>query len=382
MSPDRRTVLASGGITVAAGAVGLLAAACTSRGAEVPTPTASSRAPTPTATVTGTPPVLEVTGAPEGLASAVRAKYAGGPGGPMVAGGQATARLGNWNGSRAAVVTLGEDVTLAVETDAAWSVVGGWWPSLGQAEPDLGGGPQFVLALGSDARPGQPPYRSRSDVIQVLGIDGTGGGGVLGIARDVWATMPDGRQAKINAAMVYAGADGALETVRRVTGLSIGGYVATTFTGFEAIVDAWGGIPVLVERAVTTSHGRVEAGLHTLTGAQALSYARARKELPDGDFGRSRHQGDLLVAAAVKARLHGVGAVPELMSIAEPHCQTSVSAVDALRFGAAFHRLDPSRVGRFVAKGSFGWSSDGQSIVLLDAASRRAFAQFRSGRLP
>lgn len=368
MRADRRSILA-------AGAAGLLTAACTSPPKPTPKPPSPATPSAPSASAASQE--LEVVGAPDGLRDVVRARYAGRVEGP------ATASLGTWGGARVAVVTLGDDATLAVAgtTGDTWQIVGGWWPSLGSPKPDLGGGPKFVLALGSDARPGQPPYRSRADTIQVLGIDGTGGGGVLGIARDIWAPMPGGGHAKINAAMVFGGGSGMLQAVRSVTGLPIGGYVATTFTGFTAIVDAWGGIPVVVDRAIPFAGGRIEPGPQTLTGAQALAYARERKSLPDGDFGRSRHQGDLLVAAAIKARLQGVGAIPTIMSITAPHCETTVSAADALRFGAAFHRLDPARVGRYVAKGALGWSSDGQSIVLLDDASRAAFTRFRTGRL-
>ena len=46
-----------------------------------------------------------------------------------------------------------------------------------------------MLAIGSDARPGQPLERTRADVLQVIGIDGSGGGGVMGLARDLWVPL-------------------------------------------------------------------------------------------------------------------------------------------------------------------------------------------------
>lgn len=345
-------------------------AACS--GAAVPAATspaaATSAVPTPT-----TAPDVVVTGADPGLTTLVEKLYAG------RSGVEAKATTGTWKGERVAVVTSADDVTLAV--GPKWKVVGGWWPSLGKATPQLGKGPRFVLLVGSDARPDQALEGTRADTLQVLGIDGKGGGGVMGIARDVWAPMPGGGRAKINAAYALAGGAGQVESVRRVTGLPVSGFLATGFKGFKAIVDESGGIPMNVPRTLTQGKTTVRAGQQTLSGKEALAYARERKSLPDGDFGRSRHQGDLLLAAAVKARLAGVGIVPGEMTIVSANAETDLSAAEALTFAAAFYRLNPLKVGHTVAKGSIGTSSDGQSIVLVDAAARKAFANFRDGRL-
>ena len=114
------------------------------------------------------------------------------------------------DGKVAVVTGTGEqkgDVTLAVRSKGkkAWVVVGGWWPSLGaKGKPDLGGR-QHVLLIGSDARPGQKMSRARADALQLVGVDGTGGAGVMGFARDLWVPIPGHGHGKLNAAMVYRG---------------------------------------------------------------------------------------------------------------------------------------------------------------------------------
>jgi len=275
-------------------------------------------------------------------------------------------------------VTFGEDVTLAVK-EATWRVVGGWWPSIGRAEPELGGKPRFMLALGSDARPGEDVGRSRGDAIHVLGIDGAGGGGVLGLARDLWVPLAGGGQGKLNSALTFGGPDGFLETVKALTGVPIEGYVVTGFQGFEAMIDEWGGIPIFIPKAVTEKGQLViPEGNNHFAGAAALDYARLRHDLPNGDFDRSLHQGELVLAAAIKARMAGIGSVPASLSIADKQVLTNLSPEQVLTFAAAFYRLDPTQVSQFVGKGGFGTSSDGQSIVLLDDESRAKFAQFAS----
>ena len=337
-----------------------------------------------------------VEGAPAPLAALVRTLYAGGDltrtASPTAAAAlkgrkaatgslDATAKVGSWMGTPVAVVTSGDDVTLAV--GPTWKVVGGWWPSLGVSKPSLGSGPRFVLAIGSDARPGQPLERTRADVLQVIGVDGRGGGGVMGMARDLYVPLSTGGRGKINSAMVFGGPKAQVNTVRRVTGLPIEGYVVLGFTGFTRIVDDQGGIPIVVPKTVVASHARnmvIAAGPQTLTGKQALAYARERKTLPDGDFGRSRHQGEVILAAAVKAKLAGPIAIPSALTSFSKVGKSNLTAEQILTFTAGLHQVSPLKVGRGVAKGAFG-TAGGQSIVLLGNEARRLFAQFRDGNL-
>ncbi|GAB3885844.1 hypothetical protein GCM10028802_36140 [Terrabacter terrigena] len=294
---------------------------------------------------------------------------------------QATAKVGSWMGTPVAVVTSGDDVTLAV--GPTWKVVGGWWPSLGVARPSLGPGPRWVLAIGSDARPGQPLERTRADVLQVIGVDGKGGGGVMGMARDLYVPLSTGGRGKINSAMVFGGPKAEVRTVRNVTGLPIEGYVVLGFTGFTKIVDEQGGIPIVVPKTVVASHARnlvIKAGPQTLTGKQALAYARERKTLPDGDFGRSRHQGEVILAAAVKAKLAGPIAIPSALTSFSKVGTSNLTAEQILTFTAGLHQVSPLKVGLGVAKGSFG-TAGAQSIVVLGNEARRLFAQFRDGNL-
>lgn len=283
---------------------------------------------------------------------------------------------GQWKGTGIAVLTSGKDVTLAVESSDGWQIVGGWWPSLGVAAPILGGA-RHVLLLGSDARPGEAVDRSRADTIQVVGVDGGGGGGVLGIARDSWVPMPAGGKAKINAALAQAGPEGQQSTVAAVTGLPIEGYLLTGFEDFTALVDALGGVSIDAPRSVQ----EVPAGQSTLDGPLALLYSRHRKTLPDGDFGRSLHQGVVLLGIAATARARGPEGLPALLSTASPYVSSNLSAAQALTLAANVYVVDPGRVGQSVAKGGFGWSDDGQSIVLLDDAAYDDFADFKDGNL-
>lgn len=381
---------------------GVLLAGCTGDPAAPPasgppaTGSSASSAGQPAAPATPAP--SSVAGAPAGLQELIERVYSGSDLGraanaasakalagrtstqaqPVPAGAEAS--VGSWFGTPIAVVTAGDDVHLAV--GPGWRLVGGWWPSLGVDAPVVGGGPRWVLALGSDARRGQAIDRARADTLQVVGVDGKGGGGVMGIARDLWVPLSTGGKGKINSAMSVGGPQAQLRTVRAATGLPIEGYAVIGFGGFAELVDDQGGIPIVVPETVDAAHARlvIEKGPQTLSGKEALAYARERKTLPDGDFGRSRHQGQLLLAAAIKARLAGPAAVPGALTSFSEVGQSDLTAEEMLTFAAALYQLNPTKVGRDVATGPFGWAGS-QSIVVLGQDARRLFASFEDGNL-
>ena len=57
----------------------------------------------------------------------------------------------------------------------------------------------WILALGSDARPGQNVTRSRADAIQLVGINSrTGAATSIGIPRDSWVAIPGHGSNRVN----------------------------------------------------------------------------------------------------------------------------------------------------------------------------------------
>ena len=131
---------------------------------------------------------------------------------------------------------------------------------------------------------------------------------------------------------------------------------------------------------VSGNGAKVRAGRQRLGPEQALAYARERKTLSDGDFGRSANQGLVVGAVAVQARLAGPSELPRLVTILDKHTGSDLTATEMLRFSASVYRVNPTKVGRAVAKGGFG-TAGGQSIVVLDDRSRAAMRDFRDGRL-
>ncbi len=384
-------------VGLAAVLAGALALSGCSSTPETPAAKTATTSAAPTTTAAPTPPPYTANGMPAALAAVIKPLYYGGRVASSTSAAQVLRKrtpveaaeavvvrgsVGMWKGVRIAVVTRGKDVTLAVAAPT-WRVVGGWWPSIGVATPSLGGQSRRVLVIGSDARPGQAIDRARGDSLHIVGLDGHGGGGLVGIARDAYVPLATGGQGKINSALMLGGPKALQSTVVSATGVPVEGYLITGFLGFKQLVDGIGGLPLNAPVAVrdSKSSANVKAGANKLSGVQALSYGRARYQVPGGDFGRSANQGLLIMAAAGYARLAGPARLPSLLSMAAPKIGTNLSAEQVLTFAAGVYITRPNKVHNRVAAGSIGMTSGGESIVYFDAKARRLFADIRNGNL-
>jgi LCP family protein required for cell wall assembly len=132
----------------------------------------------------------------------------------------------------------------------------------------------------------------------------------ISIPRDTWLLVPPtadgngGTTAKINAAFAWGQAPLMVRTVESFTGVRIDHTVTVNFNGFERIINALGGIDIVVDttfRSIHVPYRNFTAGSAHMDGATALDYARQREQFADGDFTRMRHQRDILGAVFEKA---------------------------------------------------------------------------------
>lgn len=170
----------------------------------------------------------------------------------------------------------------------------GYTPALDGSEP------VFILVLGSDARPGEEITGQRADSIHIVALNpAKARATIVGFPRDSYVEIPGFGTNKINAAMVEGGPELVVETVEELTGITMNYWALTWFDGFIAMINDIGGLTVDVPFPVVDrySHANLDAGRQTLTGRDALAFARTRHVLPSGDLGRSENQGRLMIAA-------------------------------------------------------------------------------------
>jgi LCP family protein required for cell wall assembly len=155
-------------------------------------------------------------------------------------------------------------------------------------------GPIFLLYMGSDARPGTPALRGRSDVMLLVGINAAKRRAtILGFHRDTWVKIHGHGHNRINAGLAFGGPLLAEHTVTAVTGIPVNAWLVTTFTGFTGMVDAIGGIDVDVPLPLYDpfSGASLDPGWQRLHGTDSLSFVRARHEVPNAVYTRTRDQG-------------------------------------------------------------------------------------------
>jgi len=243
--------------------------------------------------------------------------------------------------------------------------------------------PLFILALGSDARPGQNIERERADSIHLIGVDlQHNRATILGFPRDSWVPIPGHGTTKINTAMVLGGPNLMVQTVESITGIRIDFWLLTSFGGLIRMVDGIGGVIVNVPRAMHDrfSGANFKKGRRDFNGSAALAFARDRHDVPGGDLGRSANQGRLLLAALSKLSTvfgRDPGSLLKWISVGYRNIRTDLSVPTLLQLGLTATRIPVDHVNNLVVPATTG-TVGSASVVFISAGARAIFADLRA----
>lgn len=234
--------------------------------------------------------------------------------------------------------------------------------------------PIFILALGSDGRPGvcEPIERCRADSIHLIGLNASEGAAtILGFPRDSYVDVPGAGTRRINEGLFYGGAELMVDTVESVTGISIDYWMLTSFAGLKAMVNGVGGIPIeiLYPMSDSASGTNFEPGRLKLDGGQALAFSRDRHSAPVGDFGRSENQGRLMVAALeelLKQFNRRPGALLQWIQVGMTHIDSDLPLQELFDLALAITQIEPDRVTNLVVPGGSG-SAGEASVVFISS---------------
>jgi LCP family protein required for cell wall assembly len=223
--------------------------------------------------------------------------------------------------------------------------------------------------------------RANGDSIHLLAVDPrTGAGTVLGFPRDSWVEVPGKGNRKINSALAIGGPKLMAETVRKLTGLPVHYYVVTGFEGFTNIVNDLGGVHVNVDRRMRdkNSGAMFDPGWHHMNGYDALAYSRNRYDVPDGDFGRSMHQGNVILSSLAKLRAEvgdNVG-IQRWIGVLMKYADLDSPPQQLTELATLARHLDPTKLTNLVLPGRVG-TAGGQSVVFLGEEARQIFIDLR-----
>ena len=204
--------------------------------------------------------------------------------------------------------------------------------------------PFNILILGADYRPGDTAYRT--DSMMVAHVDPTQKKlWMLSIPRDTRVILPGHGPHKITEAHYFAGPQGSVQAVEKLTGLKMNHYLEVNFQGFTKAVDALGGVWVNVPVAIndtqadrtphnTASH--IDAGYQLLDGPHSLTFVRARHQFVDQDFTRMKDQQLFFKALADQvAKVDNVAKLPGVVSAVAPYIATDMSLIDMIKLAQA-----------------------------------------------
>jgi LCP family protein required for cell wall assembly len=203
----------------------------------------------------------------------------------------------------------------------------------------LPAGQQNILIFGSDYRP-NAGYRT--DVIMLLSVNTkTGSVSLTSFPRDLYVDIPGWEMQRINTAQAHGGFALTQKTFELNFGVRPDHYIMTNFDGFKGIIDALGGINVYVTRSFSDKcdlpqkaadgYCSVEPGSHTMDGATALWYVRARYST--SDFDRTRRAQEVIQAIFLRMlSLNGLSRAPEMYNLFRHSVETDMSLDDMLKF--------------------------------------------------
>jgi len=266
-------------------------------------------------------------------------------------------------------------------------------PVAGLAD-DVVGEVMNVLLVGSDSRErltGQDAAQAgkdevsgqRSDTIMVLHVDPRQRrASILAVPRDLYVPIPGTNGSdRVNAAFTIGGAERLIGALSGI-GVQVNHYAEVDFVGFKEIVDAMGGVSVLLPNWVRDFSSGLDvprSGCVDLNGTEALAYVRSRQfeslidgkwvTDPRGDLGRIERQQDFIRRVMKKGVSAGISnplALNRLIGIGVRNLtlDDTMSTSDITNVARHFRTVDPDSVETLVLP-TTPQMIDGKSVLIL-----------------
>lgn len=150
-----------------------------------------------------------------------------------------------------------------------------------------------------------------------------------------WSGKPEN---KITHAAAY-GNDCMINTIQNYFDTKIDYYAKINFKGLVKLVNAVGGVEVDVPQVLCTDDSSrggeicIQPGRQVLNGEQALVFARNRKALANGDFGRAQHQQEIIMALVNKMKnIKDVSKFMEILNTISNSLDTNLTTKQILSF--------------------------------------------------
>lgn len=191
-----------------------------------------------------------------------------------------------------------------------------------------------ILLLGVDERSDDG---GRSDSLMVLSLNpDQKKTTIVSIPRDTLAEIAGkGIETKINHAYAYGGADMSVATVENLLDIDLDYFVELNMEGLADLMNAIGGVTLYNDLDWYDEEGLYKLGYHyqvgniELSGPKALGYVRMRHFDPQGDFGRTERQRQVINAIIDKGKnMATVTKLNDIIDVMGDNLQTNMSFND------------------------------------------------------
>jgi len=198
--------------------------------------------------------------------------------------------------------------------------------------------------------------------------------------RDLYVPIPGNGSNRLNAAYAFGGRDLLKKTLEENFDIRIDGCVEVDFSHFAQVVNMLGGVTLELRQDEANLISQetcyaTSAGVQTLNGGQALSYARIRRLDADGDFSRTARQRKLLSALLDAYRN---ASLKDMLSTATrilPMLDTDLNSVEIIKYTT---QLLPILSGGEIKgqhiptpDGYYDKTIDGMSVLVADMEKAR-----------
>ena len=188
----------------------------------------------------------------------------------------------------------------------------------------------------------------RTDTMMLVRVDPQAKKAVIvSLMRDIRVNLGEeyGGDHKLNEAYAYGGPECTIQAISNLCGVPISHYAEVDLNGFEAVVDALGGVEVNVPIEIDDPEagGYLAPGLQTLTGEQALILCRSRHAYDNygkGDMYRASNQRAVLSAVAQKLLSSDILTIADTVTTLSEYVSTDLALTDIIGYAQVMRGID------------------------------------------
>lgn len=224
--------------------------------------------------------------------------------------------------------------------------------------------PLNILLMGVDTREND---RGRSDALMVVSLDPKRDTmQLVSIPRDTRTTIVGkGMEDKINHAYAFGGSDMTVATVEELLDVNMDYYVRMNMSGLKDLVDQLGGITV--GNDIAWQDGKYDFGFGPtkMDGDKTMHFVRMRKQDPNGDFGRTKRQRQVIQGIVEKgASVGSVTKISGMIDIMGANMATNMDFNDMKKLLSGYKNTRNNLVS-YQMQGS-GTKIDGTYYMIVD----------------